>query len=100
MIRKVTINAIRLVLSLTFLFSGTVKLIDPHGTQYKIEDYSAAFGMGSLVPEWLPLVLACVLATVEFLMGVYLLFGIRRRLTLSTAICFLLIMTPCTYSLS
>lgn len=100
MIRKITINAIRLVLSLTFLFSGTVKLIDPHGTQYKIEDYSAAFGMGSLVPEWLPLVLACVLATVEFLMGVYLLFGIRRRLTLSTAICFLLIMTPLTLYLA
>lgn len=100
MIRKVTINAIRLVLSLTFLFSGTVKLIDPRGTQYKIEDYSTAFGMASLVPEWLPLVLACVLATVEFLMGVYLLFGIRRRLTLSTAICFMLIMTPLTLYLA
>ena len=100
MIRKVTINAIRLVLSLTFLFSGTVKLIDPRGTQYKIEDYSAAFGIASLVPEWLPLVLACVLATVEFLMGVYLLFGIRRRLTLSTAICFLFIMTPLTLYLA
>ena len=100
MIRKVTINAIRLVLSLTFLFSGTVKLIDPRGTQYKIEDYSAAFGIANLVPEWLPLVLACVLATVEFLMGVYLLFGIRRRLTLSTAICFMLIMTPLTLYLA
>ena len=96
MIQKVAINLIRLVLSLTFLFSGAVKLIDPRGTQYKIEDYVAAFGLASSMPEWLPLVLACVLAIVEFLMGVYLLFGIRRRFTLSTAICFMLVMTPLT----
>ena len=96
----VLVNLIRLVLSLTFLFSGGVKLIDPRGTQYKIEDYGAAFGLTNLMPEWLPLVLACVLAIVEFLMGVYLLFGIRRRFTLSTAICFLLIMTPLTLYLA
>ena len=96
----VLVNVVRLVLGLTFLFSGVVKLIDPRGTQYKIEDYSAAVGLTSTMPEWLPLVLACVLAIVEFLMGVYLLFGIRRRLTLSTAICFLLVMTPLTLYLA
>lgn len=96
----VSVNVVRLVLSLTFLFSGGVKLIDPRGTQYKIEDYGAAFGLTSMMPEWLPLVLACVLAIVEFLMGIYLLFGIRRRLTLSTAICFMLVMTPLTLYLA
>lgn len=96
----IVVNVVRLVLGLTFLFSGVVKLIDPRGTQYKIEDYSAVFGLTSTMPEWLPLVLACVLAIVEFLMGVYLLFGIRRRLTLSTAICFLLVMTPLTLYLA
>ena len=94
------VNAIRLVFSLTFLFSGTVKLIDPRGTQYKIEDYGAAFSMSGLLPDGLPLTLACTIAIVEFLMGVYLFFGIRRRLTLSTAICFLLIMTPLTLYLA
>ncbi|MBQ6224866.1 MAG: DoxX family protein [Bacteroidaceae bacterium] len=97
---SILVNVVRLVLGLTFLFSGTVKLIDPRGTQYKIEDYGAAFGLSGSMPESLPLVLACVLAIVEFLMGVYLLFGIRRRLTLSTAICFLLIMTPLTFYLA
>ena len=52
------VNVVRLVLSLTFVFSGVVKLIDPRGTQYKIEDYGAAFGLTSLMPESLPLVLA------------------------------------------
>ena len=90
------VNVVRLVLSLTFVFSGVVKLIDPRGTQYKIEDYGAAFGLTSLMPESLPLVLACVLGIAEFLMGIYLFYGIHRRLTLSTAICFMLVMTPLT----
>ena len=93
-------GVVRLVLALTFLFSGMVKLIDPRGTQYKIEDYGAAFGVADLLPEGLPLVLACVLGVVEFLIGIYLFFGIRRRLATSVAICFLLIMTPLTLYLA
>ena len=91
---------VRFVLALTYLFSGVVKLIDPRGTQYKIEDYAAAFGMTNLMPEWLPLVLACVLGIIEFLIGIYLFFGIRRRLATSVSICFLLIMTPLTFYLA
>ena len=89
-------GVVRLVLALTYLFSGVVKLIDPRGTQYKIEDYGAAFGVTNLMPEGLPLVLACVLAVMEFLMGIYLLYGIRRRLTSVVSICFMLVMTPLT----
>ena len=89
-------GVVRLVLALTYLFSGVVKLIDPRGTQYKIEDYGAAFGVTNLMPEGLPLVIACVLAVMEFLMGIYLLYGIRRRLTTVVSICFMLIMTPLT----
>ena len=91
---------VRLLLSLTFLFSGVVKLIDPRGTQYKIEDYAAAFGVGGLMPENLPLALACLLAVMEFLVGIYLLFGIRRRLAAGWAFCFLLVMTPLTLYLA
>ncbi len=90
------VNVVRMLLALTYLFSGVVKLIDPRGTQYKIEDYGAAFGMGSLMPEWLPIVLACALGIIEFLMGIYLFFGIRRRLASTVSICFMLVMTPLT----
>ena len=89
-------GAVRLLLALTYLFSGVVKLIDPRGTQYKIEDYGAAFGATGLLPEGLPLTLACILAVMEFLMGIYLLYGIRRRLTTVVSICFMLVMTPLT----
>ena len=63
-------GVVRMVLALTYLFSGVVKLIDPRGTQYKIEDYGAAFGLSSVMPESLPLVLACILGIIEFLMGI------------------------------
>ena len=96
MIKRILIGIVRLVLSLTYLFSGVVKLIDPRGTQYKIEDYGAAFGMTRFMPEWLPIVLACLLGIIEFLMGIYLFFGIRRRLASTVSLCFMLVMTPLT----
>ena len=100
MIKYVAMFIVRLVLGLTFLFSGAVKLIDPRGTQYKIEDYGAAFGVSSLLPEGLPLVLACMLAVTEFLLGIHMLYGIRRRLVSTLAICFMLVMTPLTLYLA
>ena len=93
-------GVVRMVLALTYLFSGVVKLIDPRGTQYKIEDYGAAFGISNLLPEGVPLTLACILAIIEFLMGIYLFFGIRRRLASTVSICFLLVMTPLTLYLA
>ena len=93
-------GVVRLVLSLTFLFSGVVKLIDPRGTQYKIEDYSAAFGFGGLLSDGMALALACLLAVAEFLIAIHLLFGMRRQLVSSLAICFLLVMTPLTLYLA
>jgi uncharacterized membrane protein YphA (DoxX/SURF4 family) len=93
-------GVVRMVLALTYLFSGVVKLIDPRGTQYKIEDYGTAFGLSNLLPEGVPLTLACILGIIEFLMGIYLFFGIRRRLASTVSICFLLVMTPLTLYLA
>ena len=94
------VNVARLLLSVTFLFSGVVKLIDPRGTQYKIEDYGAAFGMAAFLPDGMPLTLSCTLAVTEFLVGIYLLYGIRRRMAASLALCFMLVMTPLTLYLA
>ena len=93
-------GVVRMVLALTYLFSGVVKLIDPRGTQYKIEDYGAAFGISNLLPDGVPLTQACILGVIEFLMGIYLLFGIRKRLATRLSLCFMLVLTPLTLYLA
>jgi triosephosphate isomerase len=85
-----------MILALTFIFSGFVKAVDPLGTQYKIHDYLAAWGLASYVPDILTLLAAVLLAAVEFILGICLLFAIRRRLVSKVVLAIMLIMTPLT----
>lgn len=96
----VVVNTCRLLVSATFVFSGVVKLIDPVGTQYKIGDYMSAFGISGMATSIWPLLFAIVLSLLEFLLGVYLFFGIRRRLTSWTLLIFMLLYTPLTFWLA
>ncbi len=98
--RWVVVNVCRLLLAATFIFSGTVKLIDPQGVQYKLEDYAVAFGMYDYVQGLAALVLALVLAMLEFMLGIYVFFGIRRRKSMLVILAFLLVMTPLTLYLA
>lgn len=93
---SVLVNVCRLLVAVTFIFSSIVKIIDPRGTEYKIEDYGEAFGFSSLLPSYVPLVLAVILALVEFRIGINTLFGIRRRSTSWITLLFMLVMTPLT----
>lgn len=97
---RIGANVCRLILALSFLLAGTVKLIDPRGTQYKIEDYGIAFGVSDYMPLFVPLCLAVALAMTEFVLGIYLLFGIRRRSTSFGVLLFMLVMTPLTLYLA
>lgn len=93
-------NLCRLLLSATFLFSGMVKLIDPKGTQYKIEDYLTYFDVPLLYAPASTLTTAVVLALLEFYLGFNLLFGIRRKLTTRLCLMLLLVLTPVTLILA
>ena len=68
----------RFILAVVFIFSGFVKAIDPLGTQYKIQDYLVAFGWTDFIPVWLAFAGSVLLGLLEFCLGVYLFFGIRR----------------------
>lgn len=94
------VNVARLLAACTFIFSGMVKLIDPRGTEYKIQDYAQAFGLSAVVPGVTPLVLAVLLAIVEFVVGVYLFFAICRRRTTQLAFLFMLAFTALTLYLA
>ena len=94
--RKIAVNICRLVLALTFILSGFVKAVDPLGTQYKIQDYLTAIGFGGLVPDFITLSASVLLSAAEFIIGICLLFAIRRRLVSKIVLLLMAVMTPLT----
>lgn len=95
LLRTVTTLA-QWLLAATFLFSGFVKALDPMGMEHKLEAYANHLGLyvpaGSIYMDSA----AIVLAAVEFMLGVYLLLGMRKRLTAIGTFLFMLVMTAVT----
>ena len=90
----------RILLGLTFMFSGIVKAIDPVGTQIKFSDYLYAFGMGGMMLDSTLLILACILAGFEILMGAYLFVGAFCRGTSLLTLIMMGVFTPFTLYLA
>ena len=88
----VVVNVCRLLLAVTFIFSGFVKANDPLGTVYKLEDYVHAMAWFT-PPDTFLLGCAVLLALFEFILGVYLLFGMKRKITSAIALAFMVVMT-------
>ncbi|MCQ2067668.1 MAG: DoxX family protein [Bacteroidaceae bacterium] len=97
---KVLVNFCRIILGLTFMFSGIVKAIDPMGTQIKLTDYLYAFGMGGSIIESTLLILACILAGFEILIGAYQLLGAFTKGTSLLTLLMMLAFTPLTLYLA
>lgn len=93
-------NACRFLLAALFIFSGFVKAVDPLGSFYKIQDYLTAFGMISWFPTYLPLFFAIILSSAEFCVGVFLFFGVRRKIASTLALLLMSVMTPLTLYLA
>ena len=85
-----------MLLAVTLILSGFVKAVDPLGTQYKIADYLQALHLGAYAPDFLTLGVAVLLSATEFMLGICLLFAIRRRLASALTLVLMLIMTPLT----
>ena len=90
----------RFVLAVVFIFSGFVKAIDPLGTQYKIQDYIDAFGWAGVFPDIVPFLASALLGMLEFCLGVYLFFGIRRIIAPRAVVAIMAVMTPLTFWLA
>lgn len=90
---KMIVNLCRIIVAVTFIFSGFVKAIDPIGTQYKLQDYLGAIGMAGILPNWTLLAVAVFLAAIEFCIGIFLLFAIQRRLISKLTVAFMAFMT-------
>lgn len=92
-LKTILTNFCRLILGVTFIFSGYVKAIDPLGTQYKIQDYLEVWGLQSAFPDWATLTASVLLSTLEFCLGFFILLAIRRRLCSKITCAFMTIMT-------
>jgi len=92
-VKGIAVNIARLLMAVTFILSGFVKAVDPLGTQYKIHDYLAAMGLARYVPDALTLTSSVVLSATEFILGICLLFAIRRRLVSKITLVLMTIMT-------
>lgn len=92
-LQTILINIARVILSITFIFSGYVKAVDPIGTQYKLQDYAEALGLLQYVPDWLTLSTSVALSALEFSLGVFLLFAILRKIVANVMLIFMVVMT-------
>jgi uncharacterized membrane protein YphA (DoxX/SURF4 family) len=90
------VNACRYFLAAVFIFSGFTKAVDPLGTQYKIQEYLTLFGLTDWIPGWFPLVASMTQGIIEFALGGYLLFGIRRRFSSTLVMACMAVFTPLT----
>lgn len=88
----------RIIIGVVFIFSSTVKAIDPLGTVYKFQDYFQAFHLGFLKEFSLPLTV--LLCTVEFIGGFSVLFNIRIKEGLTAVSLLMIIFTPLTFILA
>ena len=92
-IKSILVNLSRILLALTFIFSGFVKAIDPLGSQYKIAEYLEAVQLSAYIPDWAQLILSVGLSAIEFTLGVMLLLAIRRRLASKISLIMMVVMT-------
>lgn len=94
---KWVVWTVRILVGVLFIFSGLVKLNDPMGFAFKLEDYFApdVLNLPFLNPLALPL--AIVIVTIEIVLGVMLLLGFKARLTLYLLLAMIVFFTFLTF---
>jgi uncharacterized membrane protein YphA (DoxX/SURF4 family) len=69
--------ACRIIVGLLFIFSGLIKINDPLGFSYKLEEYFDVFHIAFLYP--FALTLSILLCALEMVLGFALLIGVRAK---------------------
>src|SRR5690554_1171347 len=94
---KYVVGLARIIVGVLFIISGLIKLNDPVGFSFKLNDYFApeVLDLGFLVPY--ALLIAIVLVIVEVLLGISLLLGYCRKLTLWSLLLMIVFFTFLTF---
>ncbi len=88
----------RLIVGLTFMFSGFVKAVDPVGSAIKFEDYLNSFQLSNLTFIVIPL--SFIVSALEFLTGLHILLGIRIKTSSIIALLFMVVFFPLTLGIA
>ncbi len=94
---KILVGFSRIFVAILFLFSGFIKLNDPIGFSYKLQEY---FGEGVLDLEFLipyALLIAVFLVVFEIILGVTLILGYLKKFTLWSLLLMILFFTFLTF---
>lgn len=90
----VIVWVLRVLVGLTFIYSGFAKAVDPWGGMYKLTEYFSVLGFDQLVPA--SLAFAFILAAIEFMLGLFVLVGAYRRSAPVLLLCMMAVMLPLT----
>lgn len=93
---NILLLVLRLIFGGVFVFSGFVKLIDPLGFSYKIQEYLNMFGGFFEIFKPLALLGAIGVCVAELVIGLNIMFNIRFRLSALAGLLFMLFFTPLT----
>ena len=79
---KILTNTFRYFVGALFIFSGLIKLNDPIGFSFKLEEYfgPTVFALDFLIPFVLPMAIFIVIF--EVILGIFLIIGFKRDFTL------------------
>jgi len=94
---KLLVGFCRVFVGILFIFSGLVKLNDPVGFSFKLDEYfsAAVLGLEFLQPYALPLAIFMVIF--EVLLGAMLLLGFQRKFTVWSLLLMILFFTFLTF---
>ncbi len=94
---KYLVNLSRLIVGVLFIISGLIKLNDPMGFSFKLEEYFSSGVLDIPFLEPYALALSVVLVIVEVLLGVMLLIGYRPKATVWSLFIMILFFTFLTF---
>jgi len=94
---KILVNVLRIVVGILFIISGFIKLNDPVGFSYKLQEY---FSPGVLDLDFLSpyaLGIAIILVIIELVLGIALIIGYYKKATLGLLLAMILFFTFLTF---
>ena len=81
---KILVQLARVIVGVLFIISGFIKLNDPVGFSFKLEEYFSSTVLDLPLLEPYALAIALFVVVLEVILGVTLLLGYRIKLTLWT----------------